>query len=234
MQIILTDITRFPSNDKVCTAGVCLESNRCVRPMPYLKFEEFKKLSILPGAIIDGEFGAFPKNDKPHIEDCRRLGSLTYHGPCTPEDFEKALMLQSADNVCSGFDGCVQSNSRVIPTDKAPGKSIISLLIKPDQIVIVRDKYNKEKIKLHLTDNNGIEYSFMPITDLGFFDMAKRNAEKTNYLDKINAFIHSQDHVILRLGLSREYEAPDGRKGYWIQANGIYTFPEFLTEIRSY
>jgi hypothetical protein len=38
----------------------------------------------------------------------------------------------------------------------------------------------------------------------------------------------------MRIGLSREYTATDNRNGYWLQANGIYTFPHFHEGIRGY
>jgi hypothetical protein len=35
--------------------------------------------------------------------------------------------------------------------------------------------------------------------------------------------------------ISRLYtHEKDGRSGFWIQVNGIYTLPEFMTEVRTY
>jgi hypothetical protein len=55
-----------------------------------------------------------------------------------------------------------------------------------------------------------------------------------NEIDNINNFIQNQEDLYLRVGLGREYESKDGRKGYWLQINGIYTFPEYHEGIRSY
>lgn len=40
--------------------------------------------------------------------------------------------------------------------------------------------------------------------------------------------------MFLRIGLITKFDHEDGRTGYWIQVNGIYTFPEFMTAIRTY
>jgi hypothetical protein len=51
-------------------------------------------------------------------------------------------------------------------------------------------------------------------------------------LASLNEFIWKQSEAYLRIGLSRAHDIR-GTNDYWLQANGIYTFPEFLKEIRS-
>ena len=58
--------------------------------------------------------------------------------------------------------------------------------------------------------------------------------QQRSELGALNEFIQSQDVIFLRIGLSRSYKAPNGKEGFWMQANGIYTFPNYLEEIRSY
>lgn len=53
-------------------------------------------------------------------------------------------------------------------------------------------------------------------------------------LARVNEFIKSQPEAFLRLGPSRAWQNPKGINGHWMQVNGIYTFPEFFEEIRSY
>jgi len=55
-----------------------------------------------------------------------------------------------------------------------------------------------------------------------------------NDLFALNQLLQTKDAVFLRIGLSRAYKAPDGREGYWLQTNGIYTFPHYHEGIRSY
>lgn len=33
MEIIITDLTRFNTSDKVCIAGVNVDTNKCIRPV---------------------------------------------------------------------------------------------------------------------------------------------------------------------------------------------------------
>jgi hypothetical protein len=53
--IIVTDLTRFTRPDIVCTAGIDITTGECVRPMPYIKTDECKRLKILPGAMLSGD-----------------------------------------------------------------------------------------------------------------------------------------------------------------------------------
>ena len=46
--------------------------------------------------------------------------------------------------------------------------------------------------------------------------------------------IAAQTEVFLRIGLGRSYKNEQGTEGFWMQANGIYTFPAKLSYIRSY
>jgi len=76
---------------------------------------------------------------------------------------------------------------------------------------------------------------YLSITDLGFHNLAVSKQKDPDYMDELNEFIHSQKKVYLRIGLGRRYKNPtDGRDGFWIQVNGIYTFPEFMTKVRAY
>ena len=81
---------------------------------------------------------------------------------------------------------------------------------------------------------NGRKYVYLSITDLGFHNVAVSKQKDPDYTDELNEYIRGQKKVYLRIGLGRRYKSPDGRDGFWIQVNGIYTFPEFMTKIRTY
>jgi len=49
----------------------------------------------------------------------------------------------------------------------------------------------------------------------------------------VKNFISSQNEIYLRIGVGRRWKVSE-RDGYWLQVNGIYTFPNFLEEIRTY
>ncbi len=51
-KIIITDLTRFSTDEKVCIAGIDINTGECLRPMPYLKSNRCAELNIQPGAVL--------------------------------------------------------------------------------------------------------------------------------------------------------------------------------------
>ncbi|MFV9689916.1 MAG: dual OB domain-containing protein [Desulfobacteria bacterium] len=232
MEIIITDLTRFSNENIVCIAGINAETNKCIRPLPYLPKKECKGLNILPGAIIQGNFT--PKQCiVPHTEDHSYLGKLTFKGPCSPEYFRSILRVTETSSIEEGFSVEFDQGQKHISCDTPPQLSIITLSINSWDLDIVPDSYNPGKIKVIFTDSLRKSYRYISLTDLGFYNYAEKQA-RDNKIDELNNFIHRQQEVFLRVGLSREYKAPDGRKGFWLQINGIYTFPEYFEDIRCY
>lgn len=230
--IIVTDLTRFSNRETVCTAGIDIDTFQCIRPMPYLKTQRCRELRLLPGAILKGEFSA-TTTELPHSEDMVYT-KLKYVGPATSEQFRSVLVGSLQPSIEAGFGTELPWKQKHIAADSPPSHSIITISVAPNNIRIVRDQFNPEKIKLHLTDNVGKDFSFLAITDLGFHAYAQATAGTEGSLDSVNEFIHSQEEVFLRVGLARRHQSPDGRDGFWLQVNGIYTFPNFLEDIRSY
>jgi hypothetical protein len=233
MDLIVTDLTRFAKDDIVCIAGIEMKSKQCVRPLPYPAKSECKRLKLLPGAILEGEFTEPKKVDKPHTEDMNHKG-LSFKGPCTSEEFESVLKATAYPSINEGFDDKVPIGTKVIPHDDPPSRSIITLKLKPNQIEIVRNAFDSKSLRLNIKDNEGRKYVYLSITDLGFHNLAVSKQKDPDYTDELNEYIRSQKKVYLRIGLGRRYESPDGRDGFWIQVNGIYTFPEFMTKVRTY
>ena len=231
--IIITDLTRFKAgNPNVCTAGIDRATGECIRPMPYLPFTECTRLRILPGGILSGEFTFAKSRTAPHTEDCN-YKNLTFDGPCSGEDFRNVLAGSCFASVEEGFEFALPSGEKVIPPNHEVQRSIITLKVESHDVDIVEDGYKAGSIKLHFTDSSGRQYRFLPITDLGFYDYAQRHRE-SSALDALNEQIAEQDEVYLRIGLTRVYKNPQGKEGFWLQANGIYTFPSILRYIRSY
>jgi len=231
MDIIVTDLTRFGKDDVVCIAGINVKSKKCIRPLPYLKKEVCKKLKILPGAILEGNFKKTVNVKKPHTEDVF-YDKLSFKGPCTSDDFESVLKAALYPSINDGFEGKVPPGTKVIPPDKPPSRSIVTLKLKPTQVVIVRNAFDAKNLRLNILDNDDRKYSYLSITDLGFH--SSFISKKTNP-DELNEYIRGQKKLYLRIGLGRRYKNPtDGRDGFWIQVNGIYTFPEFRTKVRTY
>lgn len=232
MRIVVTDLTRFANQDIVCIAGICPETKACIRPRPYLSRSRCEELNMLPGAVLNGDFRR-RKSSPPHVEDYS-YSRLSFGGPCSAAMFHKILCETSVTAVEEGFSVRVPPRQKYIPVDNPPGLSIVTTSVNPRHLKTVRDRYNEEKLKVHLRDGSGKEFRYMSITDLGFYEYTVRSVGNTRALRQLNDFIGAQDELFLRIGLSREYTSPDGRRGFWMQANGIYTFPGFIEEIRSY
>lgn len=231
MKIIITDLTRFKNQDKVCTAGVN-KDGIVVRPLPYLSIAECHRLNIHPGGILKSEF-VLKGGAAPHVEDAK-YGELRFHGACSKKKFRKALEATLYDSMSEGFGVEITRGEKCIPVKTPPERSLITIKVNPNTFNVVQNQFDTSQLKAHFSDGNGVEMSFVSVTDLGFFEYAQQHKDNPVEFSKINRFIHSQEELYLRLGLSRAFEANDGRHGYWIQLNGLYTFPNYLKYIRQY
>lgn len=230
--IIITDLTRFNNPDEVCTAGVDINTGDLIRPMPYLKSKDCKRLNILPGAKLVGDFISESISTRPHTEDTN-YKDLKFLGPCTSSDFLNVLENSSFNSVGEGFENSLSSDQKFISPENAPKRSIITISVSPRNVDILPHKFKSGNITLKFTDNSETTFHYMSIRDLGFFDYAQKHHDD-NDLNIINDFIKKQDKIYLRIGLGRRWAANDGRDGYWLQCNGIYTFPDYNKDIRSY
>jgi len=234
MKIVITDLTKFGNEDMFCTAGISLNTGKCVRPMPYLKSNICRKLNILPGGIFSGRFSKTPDCSPPHSEDMNYT-DLKFHGQCPSKDFETILLENAVSSIEKGFGVTLDDRQKHIPLEMSPAISIITLKVSPYQIKLLENSYKPGRILINFTDSDSRDFNFMPITDLGYCNFAERNASSLNEsLYKLNNFINKQNIAFLRVGLTRPYRSQDGRNGYWIQVNGIYTFPDCFKDIRCY
>ncbi len=199
--------------------------------MPYLRTADCVRLGILPGAILSGQFVPQQGLVGPHQEDASYSG-LKFVGASSSEEFRKALEAGLHKSVAAGFEITLQVGQKHVPADHPVQRSIITIKADPSSIKIVEDRYNPGKVKIHFSDGSGHDFRFLSITDLGFHRYAQTHRAQSD-LAHVNGFITRQPEVYLRIGLSRAYNIR-GINGYWMQVNGIYTFPEFFSELRSY
>jgi len=233
MKIIITDLTRFKNQEKVCIAGVS-EDGTVIRPLPYLDSEQCRKLDIHPGGILEGDF-ALNNSSAPHIEDASYdLSKLYFLGACSKQEFRNVLEATLYASLSEGFGVEVQSKEKCLPASTLPDRSLITIKLRPSTFSAVQNQFDRSQMKAHFSDGNGVELSFVSVTDRGFYDFALQHKDDSREFAKINQFIQSQDELYLRVGLSRKFEANNGRDGYWIQLNGIYTFPNKLEYVRCY
>lgn len=244
MKIIVTDLTRFSNREKVCLAGIDPSTGQCIRPMrlieggktEYLAFESVKKNKVIPGSVLEGDFSPIPHSHTPHVEDHSfNAGRLKVIGSATGKEFERVLELTSSTTVKSGF-GSLPDN-RLFASTAPPSTSIMTLKVAnpQSQFKLSVDKYNDQKFKAHITDESGFQLSFLPVADLGISDHVASIREDDPTLNELNSFLQQQDTLYIRLGLSRVFSAGNPpRNGYWVQANGIYSFPSYREDLRIY
>lgn len=235
-EIVVTDLTRFGNKEILCTAGLTVDGRTCIRPFrnrmgaeTYLTFEECKRLNILPGMKLKGIFTPVPNAEAPHTEDMY-FSKLSVINQCSSEEFENILEQNSVEDLSTGFRRPV-TDKVFLASEEPPPVSIITLKVNCNHLNITEDNYGK--LRAHLNDPVVGWLRNLPISDLGFFDnVGSKSAQRISVAD-VNTFIHSQDSLYLRVGLTRQFEIR-GRDGYWIQINGIYTFPGFARIIRRY
>lgn len=224
MRLIITDLTRFKADDKLCTAGVS-EDGTVVRPLPYLSSAKCKEFNVLPGGILEGEF-TFKNASRPHVEDAD-WKNLRYVGRSTGDQFRQALESTLYGSISEGFE--CEVTGKGIPERSPPPRSLITIKVRPEQFTVEKDGYEDNKLRGKLTDASGLTLSRLSITDVGFFHFAKGHAATEEDLARVSEFIRSQKELYVRIGLGRVF-----KDSYWIQLNGIYTFPNYLKELRSY
>jgi hypothetical protein len=230
-KVIITDLTRFSTKEKVCIAAIDIETGECFRPMPYLLNERCSELNIQPGAILEGNISYQAGAVNPHIEDAN-YENLTFNGAASTDQFKDVLERSTAKSVSEGFGIDFSIGQKHIPVEEVSTCSIITVKVSPKQIELHEDQYKIGKVKCSFTDSSGRQFRYLSITDRGFYDFAEKH-QADNSLHELQQFVSSQEEIYLRIGVGRVYQVGE-RNGYWLQVNGIYTFPEFHKEIRSY
>lgn len=243
MRIVVTDLTRFSNRQIVCLAGIDVQTGECVRPMfpsqggrlEYLTFDSVRAHAVVPGSYLEGNFVPARALAAPHLEDHQIVGQLRTAGSASGDHFQQILEHTSFTRLRDGFGA--NPVNRLYALNAPPARSIITLkLDRPAaQFQLVADEgFGSVKFKAHVRDGDGFQLSWLPVTDLGFVDHIERVLAADPRVQNLNRFLQTQETLYLRIGLSREWAAPDGRNGYWVQLNGIYSFPNYREDLRIY
>lgn len=229
--IIITDYTRFKAgNPNVCIAGIDYNTGECIRPHPYIRYDKAVELGIAPGTILNGDFEFLPGRRDPHQEDSS-FSVIQNHGVTYSSVFHEVLLRTSFDSVRSAFKLSTAHRGRGVPVGHPLTYSIASVKVIPSSLNLVQDTYGK--LRIHFDDQTGESWTDFPITDLGFFDYAQRHQTR-GALGLINDWMQRQTEAILRIGLGRAFQPDNQPNAYWMQANGIYTFPDAPPGIRKF
>ncbi len=224
MEIIVTDLTKFKGDAIRCVAGIDPISGKCVRPLPYFRAIECQDRQILPGVRLSGDFMPDSRARKPHIED-HVYQRVSKKSPVSLDSFRSALKNALYDTIEDGFEVELSGEAKHITISQQPARSIITL--RPGQLQVISSQFG---LKVTFSDGSGKYFNYLSVTDLGLNDYVQEmNPDEAVAL--MNIFFQSQRELFLRIGLSRQYRSSDGRDGFWLQVNGIYSFPDCFQTI---
>ena len=166
MDIVVTDLTRFANQEIVCIAGINPTTKECIRPLPYLAINECRRLNILPGSVLQGNFILQSANPPPHTEDRSYQGQLSVKRQCSAADFYSILQATESQDVEEGFEVDLIGGEKYISNSTPPVSLIITISINPHELNILPDSYNRGHIRAIFCDKAGFRFSYVSITDL--------------------------------------------------------------------
>jgi hypothetical protein len=233
--IVITDLTRFGNQNYLCVAGLTLDGKRCIRPLKnfdgknpaYLTYSGCKEHNVLPGTILSADYTQPQLIEPPHVEDSIIAGKIRVAGIASSEQFESVLEVSACGSISAGFGVSMNGIKKYSTQLQKPTRSIITLRVDPKSFQVFEDNYGK--LRAHVTDSTGETYKYLSVTDLGFFDNVGIPEKRRMSARDALSVIHRQKTLYLRVGLSREHEG-----SYWLQINGIYTFPDYSLVVRQY
>lgn len=242
MKIVVTDLTRFKDPDIVCLAGINPETGECIRPMiirngkaNYISFDSVKERKVIPGCCIEGDFTKMSNAQAPHVEDYETTGKIKLVDPATGAAFKDVLEMSSHTSMLAAF-GQLPVDRLFSPANPPP-VSIVTLKLESPKTqfqLMIDTGYGAKKFKARIMDGTGFQMTYVPVTDLGYSDHISKIQEQDPTLAKLNGFLQSQECLYLRVGLGRRYAANAERDGFWVQLNGIYSFPSQRKDLRIY
>ena len=227
--LTVSDVTDFNSNGQICVAMIDNATGECFRPTsPYFKYDDIKKSNLYPGVTFEADI-IHTKKENPHTEDAY-FKSLNFNCKLSDDEFQKLLNKTLKNSISEGFNySKFEETKKYIPVSiTSTDCSIITIKIFPSQLRILKDTFNCDKIKAELVDNDGQQFDYLPIKDIGFNKKVSKLLKDNNFDTKINDLAPETEIIYLRIGLTRRHKPKNSNKnGYWVQINGIYTFPNF-------
>ena len=141
----------------------------------------------------------------------------------------------ASESVEAIFHAKIHKNKHIAPGDGERSLGTIKPL-SIDKLGFYRLTFNDietDKFSLNFTDATHQVYKQIPITDLSLrYYIEYLRVHKRYHPRRIRALLEHQfneSEVWLRLGLTRPYQKSDtDQKWCYIQATGIYTFPDYL------
>ena len=176
---------------------------------------------------FEENFTKHEESARPHVEDHYASG-IVKSGYCSEEEFRNLLRASFHSSIAEGFEVEIEEGQKHIKHDTAPSRSLLTIRVNPRTIQIMQSQFDPEKIQISFCDLSNRWFNYLSITDLVLFQHLRSCQDNDKEIQSVKQAIQSSKEVYLRIGLSRIFESSDGRKGYWIQVNGVYPFPDCL------
>lgn len=239
-RILITDLTAM-QGDRVCIAGVDgnLQNIRPVLPQPGVLHDHLfyrNRVIVRPRAVLRLQLDPSINAEMPHVED------YDWHDPVPPTSLEylmeearwrQILQRLAKESPQPLFGTGLKSHKDARNRKLKSSKATFSLTtIDVDQIYFFdcqQDVFEKGKYRYRLSfrDDRQNSYDDIPVTDLALQAWAvaqiRRGANPQTLSDWLSTQLQDAQQVFLRLGLGREF-----RREFWLQVNGIYSFPDWL------
>jgi hypothetical protein len=234
-ELLITDVTQM-SEDRVCIAGIN-HQGKSIRPCLFKGIYQrhilppYVPAAIRPRAVFQMFLNPKKEHLSPHTEDHtwhfeRETKFIRIVDDSTWRDALKRISSTSIEEIV----GLKLHRNKNIK----PGSGIRSLgVIKPESIdwfdykLLNYADTTKQGYRLSFTDLSGEKYQDISISDLAFRRYVVSQIMQGNTPNKVSYEIKqmlNRAEVWLRVGLTRDFEG-----WCWLQVNGIFTFPDYLT-----
>ena len=236
-KILITDLTAM-GGDRVCIAGVD-NAGQTVRPVlwngvRYSHLLRDGKALIRPRAVLRMRLA--PKRAAaPHMEDHdwherESLHSMEY----LLEEARWQRVLQGLVERCprplfgAGLESHRSKRQRKLDSRQAT-HSLATVSVKQVKFLCEQDIFEEGKYRYRLSfrDDQENSYDYIPITDLALQAWAaaqlRQGTTAQSLSDRLTTRLQDAQQIYLRLGLGREF-----KDEFWLQVNGIYSFPDWL------
>jgi hypothetical protein len=230
-RMVITDLTRMQQGH-VCICG-CDKEHACVRPIllhgiPEKSLIKDGRPVIFPFALVEFDFLS-PRPEPPHTEDYFYISNspVFIQRVANPQKVLDWSVFETVEDI---FEQPVLSDAGFSVMDGQGPRSVGT--IRPKNIHKISYELGSESgawdFRLNFYDNSD-RYYRLKITDLTWHyycnSLRDRFPDPDVLAKEMTRMLHDRN-VYLRIGLARGWkERPDR---CFLQANGIYTFPDYL------